>query len=167
MPLRCLFGGDLGTTLCGWGHLKGLLGIGREFMRLSHSSTAVPRCWKLVMGVGLINYLSGKSYLNALFLSCNRPCLSCSHAGGASFSNTRLSTDPIPTCTQALMKTDAGKQGRAPKGGTSKKIKIRCRSFEVKEGFIEARMLPMHTRLYACQCLSKPPEISSAAHSVK
>ena len=39
------------------------------------------------MGVGLINYLSGKSYLNALFLSCNGPCLSCSHAGGASFSN--------------------------------------------------------------------------------
>ena len=43
-------------------------------------------CWDLVMGVGLINYLSGKSYLNALFLSCNGPCLLCSHAGGASFS---------------------------------------------------------------------------------
>ena len=27
-------------------------------------------------------------YLNAMFLSCNGPCLPCSHAGGASFSNT-------------------------------------------------------------------------------
>ena len=26
-------------------------------------------------------------YLNAMFLSCNGPCLPCSHAGGASFSN--------------------------------------------------------------------------------
>ena len=32
-------------------------------------------------------FLSGKIYLNVLFLSCNGPCLSCSHAGGASFSN--------------------------------------------------------------------------------
>ena len=32
------------------------------------------------MGVGLIYFLCGKSYLNALFLSCNGPCLSCSHA---------------------------------------------------------------------------------------
>ena len=37
------------------------------------------------MGVGLINYLSGKSYLNALFLLCNGPCLLCSHVGGVLF----------------------------------------------------------------------------------
>ena len=57
----------------------------RGALQLHAVDLASSLCWNLAMGVGLIYFLCGKSYLNALFLSCNGPCLSCSHVGGASF----------------------------------------------------------------------------------
>ena len=41
----------------------------------------------------------------------------------------------------------------APKVGTSKKIRIRCRSFGMKKRCIAARIPPMHKALIVCMSL--------------
>ena len=59
---------------------------------------------------------------------------------------------------------DAGKQGRAPKVDTSKKIKVRYRSFELKKRFKDTANAEKLLLYSICMALPiRAPEISSAS----